>query len=57
MLNCTAAYKRLTSGLRSYICSKLKARWKVFHESGKQKRAGVTIPISDNIGIKTKMVI
>ena len=36
---------------------KVKGRWKVFHESGKQKRAGVAIPISDKIDFKPKMVI
>ena len=36
---------------------KVKGWWKVFHESGKQKRAGIAIPISDKIGFKPKMVI
>ena len=49
------AYKRLTLGQKTY---KLKLRgWKqIFHENGKERKAGVAILISDKTDIKTKAI-
>ena len=46
-----AVYKKPTSDLKTY---RLKVRgWKnIFHENGKQKKAGVAILISDKIDLK-----
>ena len=51
-----SVYKKPTSDLKTY---RLKVRgWKnIFHENGKQKKAGVEILISDKIGLKIKNII
>ena len=52
---CTyAVYKKPTSDLNTY---RLKVReWKnIFHATGKQKKAGVAILISDKIDFKIKI--
>ena len=48
-----AVYKKLSSDLKTY---RLKVRgWKnIFHENGKQKKAGVAILISGKIDLKIK---
>ena len=51
--NIYPVYKKPTSDLKTH---KLKVRgWKnIFHENGKQKKAGVAILISDKIDLKTE---
>ena len=48
-------YKKPTSGLKTY---RLKVRWwkNIFPVNGKQKKAGVTILISDKIDLKIKKI-
>ena len=50
-----ATYKKSTSNLKTY---KLKVRgWKnIFHANGKQKKAAVSILISEKIDLKTKKI-
>ena len=51
-----AVYKRPPSNLWTYTSWKWGAGKKVFHANGDQKKAGVTIFISDKIDFKTKAV-
>ena len=50
-----AVYKKPTSDLKTY---RLKVRgWdNIFHENGKQKKAGVAILVSDEIDLKMKTI-
>ena len=50
-----AVYKKLTSDLKTH---RLKVKgWKnIFHENGKQKKAGVAVLISDKIDLKIKKI-
>ena len=50
-----AVYKKPTSDLKTH---RLKVRgWKnIFHANGKQKKAGVTILISEKIDLKIKKI-
>ena len=51
-----AAYKRPISKQGTYTHSKWRAGKKIFHTNGDQKKAGVTILISDEIVFKIKAV-
>ena len=50
-----AAYKRLTTDKNTQRL-KRKGWKKIFHANGNQKKAGVTILISDKIDFKTKTI-
>ena len=55
--NDDAVYKRLISKQGAHTDWKWRAGKKIFHENGDQKKAGVTILISDKIDFEIKAMI
>ena len=52
-----AVYKKPTSDLKTHIDWKWKDGKNIFHANGKQKKAGVSILISDKIDLKIQNTI
>ena len=49
-------YKKPTSDLKTHVDWKWEDEKNIFHANGKQKKAGVTILISDKIDLKIKII-